>query len=349
MHKNSLLFETHYLRNERRFISECQKRNLNIDTHFLKEYQKYSLFQPVLEVDGESYYDAFQIPLVASIYNRAKNPFKEIDGRVAEIKASLRSIESVLPLLYQIRYFYHHKIHSFLTSGILPPFRLTKEQEKAYSSKFTEIFYDALKKYKPKKYLENFKLSGKELMECRDAIFLSGYNIDPMAKWYPFIRTIRLADEDKFKLIEKETLLAHDFYILAEILTFFYRDAVGIDILDPEDIFDGRAGKWKFKNCQECNREMRVKNHREKYCSFCKKKIVERNGVTSKCYKCKKPFYKYVDGDEMVNKPFNSNRKPKMSSFDTVTKVKLYYGKVVVYTQCECGALNYETIEKGWL
>ena len=93
---------------------------------------------------------------------------------------------------------------------------------------------------------------------------------------------------------------------------------------------------------------MRVKNSREKYCSFCKKKIVERSGVTSKCYKCKKPFYKYIDGDEMVNKPFSTSKKPKTSSFDTVTKVKLHYGKVVVYTQCECGALNYETIEKGW-
>jgi hypothetical protein len=49
----------------------------------------------------------------------------------------------------------------------------------------------------------------------------------------------------------------------------------------------------------------------------------------------------------MVNKPFKSNRK-KVGGSDTVTKVKLHYGRVVIYTLCECGTLNYEAIEKGW-
>lgn len=346
MHKNSSLFETHYLRSERGFISECRKRNLHFDTKLLSECQKHALLLPVLEINGEAQYDTFQISLVAKILNKVSK-LSDIEEKLEDIKTSTAGIERVLPLLYQVRYFYQEDIYSFRSSGILPPFKMNREQAVAFSSNFAEFFYDALKKYKPKQYLKGLGLDKKEFVEIRNSLFISGHNIDPMAKWYPFIRTIRLADDGKFKLIEKEVLLAHDFYILAELLTLFYRDAIGQDILDPEDIFDGRGGKWRLKDCEECGQEMRAKNAREKYCLSCKRKIAEREGVTSKCSKCSKPFYKYVDGDEMVNKPFKSNRK-KVGGSDTVTKVKLHYGRVVIYTMCECGTLNYEVIEKGW-
>lgn len=348
MHKNSSLFETHYLRSERSFVSECRKRNLHFDASFLKECQKHSLLLPVLEINGQSQYDTFQIPLVAKILNKARR-LSDIKEKLEDLRTSVAGIERVLPLLYQVRYFYQEDIYSFRSSGILPPFKMNEEQVIAFSTDFAKFFYDALKRYKPKQYLKDLGLDKKELVEIRDSLFISGHNIDPMAKWYSFIRTIRLADDSKFKLIEKEVLLAHDFYILSELLTLFYRDAIGKDILDPEDIFDGRAGKWKLKDCQECGREMRINNAREKYCLSCKRKIAERDGVTSMCSnkECKKPFYKYVDGDEMVNKPFKSNRK-KASSSETVTKAKLHYGRMVIYTMCECGTLNYEVTEKGW-
>lgn len=301
---------------------------------------------PVLEIDGEGQYDIFQIPLVAKILKQTRK-LSDIEEKLESIKVSLAGIERVLPLLYQVRYFYQEDIHSFRSSGILPPFEMDEEQVTAFSTDFAKFFYDALKNYKPKQYLKELGLDKEELVEIRDDLFISGHIIDPMARWYPFIRTIRLADDAKFKLIEKEVLLAHDFYILAELLTLFYRDAIGKDILDPEDIFDGRAGKWKFKDCQECGQEMRAKNLREKYCLSCKRKIAAGEGVTSKCSSCNKSFYKYVDGDEMVNKPFKNNKK-KGNNSETVTKAKLHYGRMVVYTMCECGKLNYEVTEKGW-
>ncbi len=99
MHKNSSLFETHYLRSERSFVSECRKRNLHLDVSFLKECQKHSLLFPVLEVDGEGQYDTFQIPLVAKILSRTRC-LSDIKEKLEDIKASLERISKIIPEQY---------------------------------------------------------------------------------------------------------------------------------------------------------------------------------------------------------------------------------------------------------
>jgi hypothetical protein len=251
-----------------------------------------------------------------------------------------------LPLLYDIRYFYQSKINGSITTGIIPPFELTDEEVLFFHSKFVEIFDNSKSKYKPKSYLKKYNFEPKELWELRSDIFFEGYQIDPMAKWYTFIRTVRLSDYNKFEKITKVVRLAHDYYVLAELLTFFYIDAVDDKIFDPIDMFDG--GKWRIGKCTECGREIKTQSSREKYCKSCKRKIVAGEGTKYKCYKCGKSFYKYVDGDEMVNKPFKNSKKSKDAVTETVTNVKLDYGRMTVYTQCECGALNYTTLEKGW-
>jgi len=347
MNKNSSLFNSHYLRKEKDFIQECRKRDLYFDVDFLEECKNQFSLKPVLRTEGQSYYDIFQIPVVAKIYRQVRK-FSEIKEKVKEIKKTLQSLETILPLLYEIRYFYQDELYNMLTTGIIPPFKLTEEEVRFFDRKFTEIFNNSKSKYKPRDLLKKYRLNKKDLLEIRSNLFHEGYFIDPMAKWYSFLKTIRIEDRDKFKRVEKSVLLAHDYYLLAELITLFYRDAIGDEIIDPEDMFDLTGGKWKFKNCEGCGKKIRIKNHREKYCLSCKRKIVAGDGVKSKCYKCGKPFYKYIDGDEMVNKFFKGSRKSKESGFDTVTNVKLHYGRMTVYTQCECGAFNYYTLEKGW-
>ena len=347
MNENSSLFESHYLRRSKDFVSECDKRNLRFDNDFLIECKKYSLLSPVLEYKNDEYYDLFQIAIVGVIYDKIKI-FSDIATKAEEIKKSISELEQILPLLYEIRYFYQDKMHGFITTGIIPPFKLTEEEIIQFSNKVAEIFDNAKDKYKPANYLAKYNLTKERLWEIRDNIFREGRQIDPMVKWYPFIRTIRQTDTRKFDDIKKVVLLAHDYYIIAELLTFFYRDATGEDILDPEDMSDLSGGKWKIKKCEECGITIKISNHTEKYCTACKVKFVEGEGIKSRCYKCDKPLYKYVDGDEMVNKYFKSNRKKIETKLDTITNVKLSYGKMTVYTRCECGALNYKEIEKGW-
>ena len=349
MHKNSSLYERHYLKDSKEFIEECRKRNLRFELDFLRECKKYSLLKPVIKVEKVDYYDTFQVCIAAKIYNKIYK-ISEIGKKTDEIKKTIANIERVLPLLYTIRYFYQDKIQSFITGSILPPFPLTADEVSKFSILFPTIFYNAKKKYRAKKYLKKYPFEKQELWDIRDDIFHEGYDIDPMAKWYPFIKTVRVSDGNKFEKITKVVLLAHDYYILAELLTLFYRDAIADDIFDPIDMFDG--GKWRLGKCKECGRETKVNSSRNEYCPSCKKKIVAGQGVKSKCYKCGKPFYKYIDGAEMVTKHFKSNKKygkkygPEGS--ETVTNVQLKYGKAVIYTQCECGALNYQTIDKGW-
>lgn len=349
MHQNSSLLETEYLRTNTSFIRECRKRNLIINKEFLKKCKEWNLFRPVLTTkEGVELYDTYQIPLVARIYKKAKT-FTELEENLELIKGSLFDIETVLPLLYKIRYYYQDELSNIQSAGVLPPFKLTKKQAQTYSNNFEEIYEEALKTYEPAQYLKDSGLTEEDIINIRDRIFIAGHIIDPIDRWYPFIRTVRQNDYQKFKKIEKEVLLAHDYYILAEILTYFYRQATGKKALDPEDIFDGRGGKWKIKNCELCKKEIKVKNIQEKYCTTCKKKIAREQGVTYKCYKCEKPFYKYIDGDEMINKPFSAKKKKGVSKeAEVTTLVKVQYGRTVIYTQCDCGALNFQILEKGW-
>lgn len=350
MHQNSSLLETTFVKSQSAFIRECRKRNIRIEKKQLEEWEKLGVLKPVLNGENGWFYDTFQIPIVALLLEEKK--FLNVSGLEIDVKRTkkyIEKIEQVLPLLYQIRYYYQGELFGLHSSGVLPPFKLTKEQAKHYNQDFPKVYYDALKRYKPKEYSEQLGLTANAILKTRDEIYIQGYRFDSLPKWYPFMRMVRKTDNWKFtSLVENEVLLAHDFYILAEILTYFYRDLTGKEPLDPEDIFDGRGGSWKKRGCQKCGKEMKVGSSRERYCPRCKRNIIHNDGVTSKCYKCGKPLYKYVDGDEMANKPFKTGKKLAKNRPDVITQVKLHYGKATVYTQCECGALNYEPLEKGW-
>lgn len=353
MHENAGFHEVYYLRSASRFIAECKKRNLRIKADFLLDCAKSGFLKPVILIDEEPYYDLFQIPLVAEILEETDHGIKSFRMVQKSLKERLACFEQMLPLLYEVRYFYFHDMYSFVTTGVLPPFEMTEEEAKKYVGNWSEMYYHYLEKYKPKEFAKKLKVKKKPVREASHDIFIKGYRIDPIPRWYPLVKTIRSVDYDKFKLLEGKALLAHDYYAQAEILFFFYQDAFGTDIIAPEDIFDGRIGQWKIKKCQKCNKETKVKNSGQKYCQFCQKTIANSKGVTFKCGKCGKPFYKYVDGDEVVDKPtrpVSKDEKHGRSSSlgEIITITRLGYGRMVVMAQCSCGRFNREIVEKGW-
>lgn len=304
-----------------------------------------SLLKPKKKINGVPCYDTFQITVVGKIYNQI-NSFAEIEEKADKIKKSLKSLETVLPLLYEVRYFYQDKLYNMITSGIVPPFKLTDDEVMFFDRKFAEIFRASKPKYKPKEILNKYKLDKKDLYDLRDIIFHDGLFRDPMAKWYHFLKTIRIEDRQKFDRIEKSVLLAHDYYILAELITLFYRDAIGEDIIDPEDMTDLTGGKWKYRTCENCKKKMRIVNHRQKLCTKCRTRFAHSKGVRYRCDKCGQPLLKYADGAEILNKIFTGKRKPNKK--ETVSSINLLYGKIRVFIQCDCGKLNHFEIDKGW-
>lgn len=356
MHQNSLLYETYYLRSTTQFINECKKRGLKITADFLKECAEKRLLKPVIFVKKAPYYDLFQIPIVSEILTVTSYEMESIDVVQKSLKKRLASFEQTLPLLYQVRYFYFREMFSFTTSGILPPSEITEEQAKGYSDKFPEIYDDLLKSYVSQKFVETFKMDKRKVEEASHNIFIKGHRVDPIPNWYSLAKAIRSTDYNKFKLLQGKALLAHDYYIQAEILFLFYKDAFGAEIIAPEDILDGRVGRWKVKKCEKCGKETKVANGLQKYCQSCQKDIGNDQGATFKCINpdCGKSFYKYVDGDEVFDKPFSavtSNQKYRRtptSTIKTTTITRLQYGKMIVMVQCSCGTFNREVIEKGW-
>lgn len=353
MHQNSSLYETYYLRSTRNFIDECQKRGLKITPDFLEECAQNGFIKPVILKDKMPYYDLFQVPLVAEVLAATNYGVKSVAMAKKLLKTRLACFEKTLPLLYQVRYFYFRKMFRFISSQVLPPYPITKEQAKNYLDTFSEIYYDFCKKYKPLEFAEKYKLDKRLVQETSHDIFVKGHIIDPVPDLYTFIRAIRRTDSDKLKHLKGKALLAQDYYIQAEMLQLFYKDAFGEDILALEDVFDGRAGQWKIRKCKRCERDMKIENSRQKYCRSCRVVIANNKKVTFKCGGCGKAFYNYVDGDEVVDHPIRYKSKDerygrKLPAGETITITRLEYGRMIVMAQCSCGRFNREVIEKGW-
>lgn len=351
---------TFFIKWESNFLSECTKRDVRIDSSFLEECKKQNLLKPVFEGKQETfeyadekiirksiYYDIFQIPIIAEIYKRI-NKFSDIKDKAVEIKDAIKSYEKILPLLYDTRYFYQDELYSSFSSGIAPPFKLSEEELKKFNLDLVGLFEELKGKFKAEKYLKKYKISEKELRELRDKFYIEGHRNDPMNKWYPFLRTIRRTDGDKFKNIEGSVLLAHDYYIFAELLTHLYKDAFGDKIINPEDIFDLTGGKWKKRNCLKCKKEIKITNFHEKYCIDCKREIAQTTEASFKC-ECGAILFRFVESDEVVNKVYSAHKKSAETNLDLITDVKLDYGKMKIMAQCgKCGKLNMITREMGW-
>jgi len=82
----------------------------------------------------------------------------------------------------------------------------------------------------------------KEVTELRDYFAAQGHFIDPMASWYSLVHLITFYKKEKLK---GKALLAQDYYEIVGILNLFLKDLTGEEQPEPDDIVDGRRGRWK--------------------------------------------------------------------------------------------------------
>ena len=340
---------TFFIKWESNFLSECERRGLKINSDFLNKCKRLNLLKPVFEGEEEKrQYGKTTIRKKSIYYDLFQEKLSDIENDADSIKKAIAPYERSLPLLYDIRYFYQDEIYSFYSGGIAPPFKLSNEELKKFHLDFVGFFDELKSKFEAEKYLNKHDISKEELKKMRDKLYIDGQWGDPTSKWYPFLRTIRKADSDKFKDLKGSVLLAHDYYILAEILTYFYRDIFEDEIIDPESIFDLTGGKWRKRQCLKCNKEIKIMNLHEKYCIDCKREIAQTTKSSFKC-ECGTTLFRFVESDEAFNKIYSSNKKYKETNLDLVAGTKLDYGRMKIIAQCgKCGKSNLITREKGW-
>jgi hypothetical protein len=90
--------------------------------------------------------------------------------------------------------------------------------------------------------LEKSGMSLTEVADLRDYFAVQAHFTDPMSSWYPLIRLVPFGQREKLK---GKALLAQDYYEIVHILNFFLKDLTEKEQPEPDDIIDGRRGKWK--------------------------------------------------------------------------------------------------------
>jgi len=96
--------------------------------------------------------------------------------------------------------------------------------------------------FSPSDVLKDSGMSLEAVKNLRDYFALLASWRDPMFRWYPLIRLIPFRRKEK---LEGKALLAQDYYEIVGILNLFLRDLTDEEQPDPDDIVDGRGGKWK--------------------------------------------------------------------------------------------------------
>lgn len=326
---------------ESNLIRACKKRWLRIKKEDLAEWKISQLVPTVTNSihQTEKQINIYDISQIVTVKLALKGE-----------KEFLSTLNRILPFLWNIRYFYQDEVFGFVSSALPPPLELSEEEKMEFRLN-PRVTQERLKEiFIPHDWLEKHELSREAIKNTRDQLIRFGHWIDPMKNWYSFLKTIRLEDPNKFKWVEGDVLLAHDFYLLAEILTLFYKDCFG-EIIDPEDMYDGRGGSWKKHICEACKQEYKAKNVTEKYCEECKLKIINGGEVSIICT-CGEKLVKLADGDIFYNKTFY--KKAKTFSVDGRKSApvgiytKLLYGKMLFNAKCECGNSQIMTFDKGW-
>ncbi len=338
--KNS---DQHYLKTEK-FISECEKRCLRtVNKELLKKLKELDLINPIFTSKEGDFYDLYQLLEVSFIVKKCK--LTDLEKEKVQILEELGPIKRILPLLQDIRYFYQPELYGQISSGVLPPdeFEIEPFQDVLRS------YEKNLKSFKPTEYIKKHGFDKEEIKEIRDSIFIRAHWFDPMQDWYAFLRTIRTKDySNYFKKIKGDVLLAHDYYIVAELLTFLYRDSFNDSILDPEDIIDGTGGKWKEGECANCGKKIKKINFRHRYCYECKINEKETRIDFHHCCKCNEVLLRYIDGN-MVFEKISTHSKAKKGTLTKPIQISLEYGKMHIEVICaDCDQINHIPLSSGW-
>lgn len=97
-------------------------------------------------------------------------------------------------------------------------------------------------KFQPTKLLEQTNFTIEKIIQLYKTFIAFAVGKDPLWKWYILIQIIR---PSKRKELKGEALLAQEYYDLAYMLGNFIFDLSGTRMLEPDDLWDGRSGKWK--------------------------------------------------------------------------------------------------------
>jgi len=85
-------------------------------------------------------------------------------------------------------------------------------------------------------------LSVEAIKDWRDSLAADGQMVDPLARWYVLRRIV---NRNRLEQLEDKALLAHEYYKMTYMLDMFLKDITGKSQLEPDDLMDGRQGKWK--------------------------------------------------------------------------------------------------------
>lgn len=107
---------------------------------------------------------------------------------------------------------------------------------------FETWLYWKEKEFSPSEVLEDSGMQLEEVKNLRNYFAAQTAFIDPLSHWYPLIRLVQFAKKERMK---GSALLAQDYYEIVGILNLFLMDLTGEKQPDPDDIMDGRQGKWK--------------------------------------------------------------------------------------------------------
>jgi hypothetical protein len=98
--------------------------------------------------------------------------------------------------------------------------------------------------FSPKQILERAGMTIEETKELYLDLSNTGYNIDPLANWFPLLQLMKRSAISK---LEGTALLSQNYYTLARMVSHFIYEITGEKMLDPDDSSEGSRGKWTTK------------------------------------------------------------------------------------------------------
>ena len=351
--------------NQKNFITKsklkgfCKDRKILFSDKLLDLYEDKNIFEPIYKENNKKYYEPFQIVILGSLdkwikgsllsYIYPNNQFN-IDSCSDEFKKKIfvSNFNKILPLLIELRYYYLPDLEMTITLKKYPV--LDKDNKIVnWKPKDWEDWEKDRKSEDVKKLFKKYSIKVKFLKDFICDLVALAENIDPAKKWYSLIKRIRKTDNQKFKQLSGDILLAYDYYTIAEILTLFLKDTTNINVLDVDSYSDMGGGKWKIKICSECGKEFKPLSSRENFCDKCKDKLFKQDFATWKCKKCGTKLSKYYDGVEMLSNVYD-NKRTKGKDRRLLVSSKVIYGKVLLTAKCgKCDRINYKYLDIGWI
>lgn len=105
-----------------------------------------------------------------------------------------------------------------------------------------DVWQSLRSKFDPNQALKKSGLIVDEIQKWRELIAAQTSFFDPLANWYLLVRHATYHKRGKLK---GEALFAQDCYEIIEMLGLFLKDLTGEHQYGPDDLLDGRCGKWK--------------------------------------------------------------------------------------------------------